>query len=122
MGVVPGLVPQPREVIEFGRLRLSRRHPAILDAGGRDGESAWPASCFEHDFSENRCPPRIKSGAGLFGIMLYRNASRATPSARLTPTEASIDSGCSAMVRFEPPTSAFAPMPRPSPISPLAPT
>jgi hypothetical protein len=22
-------------------------------------------------FSENRCPPRIKSGAGFFGIMLY---------------------------------------------------
>ncbi len=26
-------------------------------------------------FSENRCPPRIKSGAGFFGIMLYRSTS-----------------------------------------------
>jgi hypothetical protein len=25
-------------------------------------------------FSENRYPPRIKSGAGFFGIMLYRTA------------------------------------------------
>jgi hypothetical protein len=25
----------------------------------------------EHDLSENRYPPRIKSGAGFFGIMLY---------------------------------------------------
>jgi putative ABC transport system substrate-binding protein len=26
-------------------------------------------------FSENRFPPRIKSGAGFFGIMLYRRAA-----------------------------------------------
>jgi hypothetical protein len=27
-------------------------------------------------FSDNRYPPRIKSGAGFFGIMLYRRISR----------------------------------------------
>jgi len=26
-------------------------------------------------FSENRVPPRIKSGAGFFGIMLYADAT-----------------------------------------------
>ena len=56
------------------------------------------------------------------GARRYRNMSLATPSARLTPTEASSESGCSAIVLFEPPISAFAPMPTPSPISPLAPT
>jgi hypothetical protein len=29
------------------------------------------AYCRSMIFSENRCPPRIKSGAGFFGIMLY---------------------------------------------------
>jgi hypothetical protein len=30
--------------------------------------------CWSMIFSENRYPPRIKSGAGFFGIMLYRYA------------------------------------------------
>jgi hypothetical protein len=29
-----------------------------------------PAYCWSMIFSENRHPPRIKSGAGFFGIML----------------------------------------------------
>jgi hypothetical protein len=36
----------------------SKRHPAL-------------AYCRSMIFSENRWPPRIKSGAGFFGIMLY---------------------------------------------------
>src|SRR5262245_66472928 len=52
----------------------------------------------------------------------YRSVSPATPSARLTPTDPSTDSGCNAIDRLDPPTSAFAPTPRPSAMSPLAPT
>jgi hypothetical protein len=37
----------------------------VKDAGAR-GPNFLP----EHDLSENRFPPRIKSGAGFFGIML----------------------------------------------------
>src|ERR1051325_1008964 len=52
----------------------------------------------------------------------YRSARRATPSAKFTPTEPSRERGCSATVRWEPPTSAWAPTPRPRRLSPLAPT
>src|SRR5262245_38566987 len=52
----------------------------------------------------------------------YRSVSPATPSARLTPTDPSTDSGCNAIDRLDPPTSAFAPTTMPSAMSPLAPT
>ncbi len=32
---------------------------------------------FEHDLSENQLRPRIKPGAGFFGIMLYLDGSAA---------------------------------------------
>jgi hypothetical protein len=61
-----GTVPARRTdalVVECKRLCLERdelwldRHPAL-------------AFCFSMIFSENRIPPRIKSGAGFFRIML----------------------------------------------------
>jgi len=53
---------------------------------------------------------------------VYLSVSRATPSAKLTPSWPSTDSGCREIVRSDPPTSALAPKPRPNDISPLAPT
>ena len=69
---------------------------------------------------------------GLLAILvlyLFLHSPRSTvivmlaiPTARLTPTCPCSDSGCSEMVRLEPPTRTFAPPPRPSEASPLAPT
>ena len=37
-----------------------------------DGIEGKPREAYQAiAFSENRCPPRIKCGAGFFGIMLY---------------------------------------------------
>src|SRR5215471_12145216 len=44
-----------------------------------------------------------------------------TPSDRLTPTEPSTDSGCSAIDRLEPPNSTLAPTPTPTPTALLTP-
>src|SRR5262249_13699834 len=51
-----------------------------------------------------------------------RSWSAETPSATLTATEPSSETGWSAIVRPEPPTRTLAPTPRPSPTSPEAPT
>jgi hypothetical protein len=42
------------------------------NGGSEDGMTGWRALllCLSMIFSENRFPPRIKSGAGFFGIML----------------------------------------------------
>jgi hypothetical protein len=53
---------------------------------------------------------------------VYRSVSRATPSAKLTPTWPSTDNGCREIVRWDPPTSTLAPRPRPNEALPLAPT
>jgi hypothetical protein len=53
---------------------------------------------------------------------VYRSVSRATPSAKLTPSWPSTDSGCREIVRSDPPTSTLAPKPRPNETFPLAPT
>src|SRR5262245_29871379 len=50
-----------------------------------------------------------------------RRRSSATPTAKLSPTELSIETGCSATVRLEPPTSTLAPRPAAMVTSPLAP-
>ena len=44
--------------------------PRRLQPRGTDCISAAIASCWSMSFSENRYPPRIKSGAGFFRIML----------------------------------------------------
>src|SRR5205085_1986827 len=50
----------------------------------------------EHDLFRNRYPPRIKSGAGFFGIMLYGlNSCRMR--VRLSPGGSSVDSGAGSM-------------------------
>ena len=51
-----------------------------------------------------------------------RRRSSATPTARLSPTWPVTDSGCSATVRFEPPTSTLAPSPAATVASAVAPT
>jgi len=45
----------------------------LVIAGSSLVKPGYPALAFWWSmiFSENRYPPRIKSGAGLFGIMLY---------------------------------------------------
>ena len=59
---------------------------------------------------------QVSAGAG------HSSRRPATPSARLTPIEASSESGCSTTDLSDPPISAFAPTPTPSAMSPLAPT
>jgi hypothetical protein len=50
----------------------------------------------------------------LVGGATQRNSSPATPAAMPTPRLPSTESGCSATVLFEPPTSALAPTPAPT--------
>src|SRR5262249_27235448 len=59
------------------------------------------------------------------GSLLYgagRSARPETPKARLIPTWPSTESGCKAIVRFEPPNRTLAPTPTPAVTSPVAPT
>jgi hypothetical protein len=68
---------------------------------------------------------RVRETAGALALGDYRtlrSVMPATPSARLTPTLPSTDSGCSAMERCDPPTSALAPTPTPSEALPEPPT
>ena len=50
-----------------------------------------------------------------------RSRSSATPTARLSPTELSTETGCNATVRLEPPTRTLAPRPAAMVTSPVAP-
>src|SRR5262249_46515904 len=66
----PGERPAPPRCLDLGHGATLeqddfclKRHPALL--------FGWRMI-----FSENRCPPRIKSGAGFFGIMRYPNSIR----------------------------------------------
>src|SRR3981189_3486221 len=64
-----------RSISAFGVVRRGRQlSPERLE---RDDFSSnrHPALAYSWSmiFSENRCPPRIKSGAGFFGIMLMRS-------------------------------------------------
>src|ERR1700730_16678861 len=52
-------------------LLLSREQEKL---GSRSRDLSDHALCWSMIFSENRFPPRIKSGAGFFGIMLYSAA------------------------------------------------
>ena len=62
-------------------------------------------------------PREVYTGSiGKFGLDVG-----ATPTARLTPACPCTESGCSETVRFEPPTSTFAPSPAPTDASAEAP-
>jgi len=55
-------------------------------------------------------------------ICAGRNFSCDKPATALIAIDPSRETGCKATLRFEPPTSAFAPTPTPKPISPEAAT
>ena len=47
----------------------------FLRAGVRLGGALGRSFPLRMTFSENRCPPRIRSGAGVFGVMRYSTSS-----------------------------------------------
>src|ERR1044072_3298425 len=60
--------------------RRARRARRRSGAAGRETDARGGVALAGHIVSENRYPPRIRSGAGFFGIMPYSAAARAIAS------------------------------------------
>jgi hypothetical protein len=54
----------------LGALGIAHDDGQMVEMLHHFGPPGVGASCLSMVFSENRCTPRIKSGAGFFGIML----------------------------------------------------
>ena len=75
---VAGSIPAARsKQATYCRLRLAEQDPGPSNRSTRVRiPQAAPTSCWSMIFSENRYPPRIKCGAGFFGIMLYSGVAQ----------------------------------------------
>ena len=98
----------------FGKRRArlkARARTRLTSAGQHAAQKRPPPSGRPFELTETMRPVQ---GPG-------RSRSSATPTARLSPTELSTETGCNATVRLEPPTRTLAPRPAAMVTSPLAP-